>query len=81
VRDILEEFGCTAHIRSRGDDAQASKAQASPKARRGVVERTHAWMNRFRRLLVRWDKKPEHYRAFLHFACALIAFRAAGLFG
>jgi hypothetical protein len=26
-------------------------------------------------------KKPEHYLAFLHFACALIAFRAAGLFG
>jgi hypothetical protein len=38
-------------------------------------------MNRFRRLLVRWDKKPEHDLAFLHVACALIAFRAAGLFG
>jgi transposase len=46
-----------------------------------VVERTYAWMNRFRRILVRWDKKPEHSLAFLHFACALIAFRAAGLFG
>jgi putative transposase len=34
-----------------------------------------------RRILVRWDKKPEHYLAFLHFACALITFRAAGLFG
>ena len=56
------------------------KAQAHHKARRWVVERTH-WMNRFRRILVRWDKKPEHYFAFLHFACALIAFRAAGLFG
>jgi hypothetical protein len=38
-------------------------------------------MNRFRRILVRWDKKPEHSLALLHFACALIAFRAAGLFG
>ena len=46
-----------------------------------MVERTHSWMNRFRRILVRWDKKPENYLAFLHFACALIAFRAAGLFG
>jgi hypothetical protein len=26
-------------------------------------------------------KKPQNYIAFLHFACALIAFRAAGLFG
>jgi putative transposase len=81
VRDTLEEFGFTAHIRSRGEEAQASKETAGQKARRWVVERTHSWMNRFRRILVRWDKKPEHYLAFLHFACALIAFRAAGLFG
>jgi putative transposase len=81
VHEILEEFGFTAHIRSRGEEAQAIKDQASQKARRWVVERTHSWLNRFRRILVRWDKKPEHYLAFLHFACALIAFRAAGLFG
>jgi len=81
VRDILEEFGCTAHLRSRGEEAQALKDHASQKARRWVGERTHAWMNRFRRILVRWDQKLEHYRAFLHFACALVAFRAAGLFG
>jgi transposase len=81
VRDILAECGCTAHSRSRGQEAQAIKEQADQKARRWVVERTHSWLNRFRRILVRWDKKPEHYLAFLHFACALIAFRAAGLFG
>ena len=81
VRDILVEFGFTAHIRSRGEEAQAIKAAAHNKARRWVVERTHSWMNRFRRILGRWDKRPEHYVAFLHFACALIAFRAAGLFG
>ena len=81
VRDILAEFGFTAHIRSRGEEAQAIKREASDKARRWVVERSHSWMNRFRRILVRWDKKPENYLGFLHFACALIAFRAAGLFG
>lgn len=81
VRDTLTEFGFTAHIRARGEEAQARKREAGKKARRWVVERTHSWMNRFRRILVRWDKKPEHYLAFLHFACALIAFRAAGLFG
>jgi transposase len=81
VRDILVEFGFTAHMRSRGEEAQAIKTAAGQKVRRWVVERTHSWMNRFRRILVRWDKKPEHYLAFLHFACALIAFRAAGLFG
>ena len=80
VRELLAEFGFTAHIRSRGEEAQALKPEAG-RARRWVVERTHSWMNRFRRILVRWDKKPENYLAFLHFACALIAFRAAGLFG
>ena len=81
VRELLDEFGFTAHIRARGEEAQALRQEAGFKARRWVVERTHSWMNRFRRILVRWDKKPEHYLAFLHFACALIAFRAAGLFG
>jgi transposase len=81
VRDTLKEFGFTAHIRARGAEAQALKTEAGFRARRWVVERAHSWMNRFRRLLVRWDKKPRNYLAFLHFACGLIAFRAAGLFG
>ncbi len=81
VRDILYEFGFTAPIRSRREEAKAIKREAGFKTRRWVVERAHSWMNRFRRLLVRWDKKPENYLAFLHFACGLIAFRAAGLFG
>jgi len=81
VRDILHEFGFTAHIRPRGEEAKAIKQEAGFKARRWMVERSHSWMNRFRRLLVRWDKKPQNYLAFLHFSCGLIAFRAAGLFG
>ena len=81
VRRTIEEFGFTAHIRSRGEEAQAIKREAGFKARRWVVERVHSWMNRFRRILIRWDKNPDNYIAFLHFACALIAFRAAGLLG
>jgi len=81
VREVLEEFGFTAHIKARGEEAKELKVEAGKRARRWVVERSHSWMNRFRRILVRWDKKPENYLAFLHFACALITFRAAGLFG
>lgn len=81
VREILEEFGFTAHIRARGEEAKELAQEAGKRARRWVVERSHSWMNRFRRILVRWEKKPEHYLAFLHFACALIAFRGTGLFG
>ena len=81
VREILAEFGFTAHIKARGEEAKELKAEAGKRARRWVVARSHSWMNRFRRILVRWDKKPENDLAFLHFACALISFRAAGLFG
>ena len=81
VREILADFGFTAHIQARSEEAKELKQEGSKRVRRWVVERSHSWMNRFRRLLVRWDKKPENYIALLHFACALIAFRAARLFG
>ena len=51
VRKTLHEFRFTAHIRGRGEEAQAIKKEAGFKARRWVVERTHSWMNRFRRIL------------------------------
>jgi putative transposase len=36
-------------------------------------------MNRFRRLLVRWEKKAQTYLGFLHLACGMITWRATGL--
>ena len=81
VRPLLEEWGYTAHLATRGEERQAKAAVPGYRARRWVVERTHAWMNRFRRLLIRWEKKPENYLGMLHLACAWITFRAAGLFG
>ena len=64
VRETVREFGFTAHIRSRGEEAQALKREAGFKARRWVVERVHSWMNRFRRVLIRWDKSAANYLAF-----------------
>lgn len=81
VRDLLTAFGFTAHIRARGEEAKALKQDAGFKARRWVVERAHSWMNRFRRVLIRWDKKVRNYLAFLHLACAYITFRQSGLLG
>jgi len=43
--------------------------------RRWIVERTFAWLFNFRRLVSRYDRKIEHFRAFLFLACALIALR------
>jgi putative transposase len=81
VRELAKEFGYTAHIRSRGEEAQALKRNARFKARRWVVERTHSWLNRFRRILIRWEKTAQNYLALLHFACAIITYRCAGVLG
>lgn len=81
VRDLLAEFGFTAHIRARGEEAKALKQDAGFRARRWVVERTHSWMNRFRRVLIRWDKNVRNYLGFLHLACASITYRQSGLLG
>ena len=81
VRELAVEFGYTAHIRARGEEAQAIKREAGYKARRWVVERTHSWMNRFRRILIRWEKKPENYLGLLHLVCALVTYRCLSLPG
>jgi Transposase DDE domain len=57
VREFLDGFGFTARIQARGEEAQALKQEAGLKAQRWVVERTHNWMNRFRRVLICWDNK------------------------
>jgi len=39
---------------------------------RWVVERTFAWLNRFRRLRVRYERRADIHLAFLLLACSLI---------
>ena len=65
----------TPHIRRRGEQPLLGWVRGKP--RRWVVERTNAWHNRFRGLLIRWERTGAHYLAFLHLACALIAFQQA----
>lgn len=81
VYALCEEFGFTTHIQARGEEAKLIKRKAGYKARRWVVERTHSWMNRFRRILTRWEKKASNYLALLHFSCAWITYKCAGIFG
>lgn len=80
VDELVDEFGFTGHIRRRGEDPTKRNPILGYRARRWVVERTHSWMNRFRRILIRWEKKIENYLAMLHFTCAFITYRRAGLF-
>jgi transposase len=39
---------------------------------RWVVERTFAWLNQFRRLRIRYEKRADIHEAFLALACILI---------
>lgn len=62
----------TVHLRHRGECVPRRRRHP---ARRWVVERTSAWHNRFRKLLIRFEKRMENYRGLVHFACALIVYR------
>ena len=43
--------------------------------RRWVVERTNSWHNRFRKLLIRYEKKSENYLALVCLDCCIIVYR------
>lgn len=81
IRDFIKEMKYIDHIKARGEEAEVKKKCPHYRARRWVVERTHSWLNRFRRILLRWEKLVDRYIAFLHLACAYTAFKAAGVFG
>jgi putative transposase len=66
------------HVKQRGEEIQEKKDNPQFRCRRWIVEVAHSWFNRFRKLLVRYEKLTETYEALLHMAAAIIAFRKAG---
>ena len=74
-QDEVEQRGLAAHIRPRGEEKLELERNPDFKARRWVVEVTHSFINRFRKLLVRFEKKDSSYLGLLMFACALIVWR------
>ena len=63
------------HIKQRREEAEAKHKRPGYKARRWVVERTHSGLNRFRKLLVSFEKTKEGYVALLALAAAMICWR------
>jgi transposase len=80
VRRAAQRRGYVTHIPKRGEDPTPRRRRHG-QARRWVVERTHSWTNRARRLLIRWEKKATNYLAFLHLQFAIVALRAAKVLG
>ena len=67
--------GYCPHVKQRREEAEAKRTQPGFTARRWVVERTHSWLNRFRKLLVSFEKTEESFLGLLALASALICWR------
>jgi putative transposase len=67
------------HVKTRGEEIEAKKINPKCKARRWVVEVSHSWFNRFRKILVRYEKRSDTYMALLHMVAAIIAYRKVGV--
>ena len=61
------------HVRSRGEEKVRRIKGYKP--RRWIVEVAHSWFNRFRKLLVRYEKTHHSYLALSMLAAAIICFR------
>jgi transposase len=72
----IKSYGYIPNIRPRGEESRA--IQAGYKARRWIVEVAHSWFNRFRKILVRFEKKSSSYEALLHLAASIIIYRKLG---
>ena len=67
-----EAGGYVPHIRRIGEEKLDEAGLKRHPARRWVVERTIAWLQKCRALLVRYDKKAENYLGLIQLACALL---------
>ena len=76
---IIEQQGYIPHVKGRGQEAVELVNDPNKKARRWVVEVAHSWFNRFRKLLVRYEKLERSFIALNHLAAAIITFRKVPL--
>lgn len=67
--------GYIPHIKQRGEEIADKKRFPHRKARRWVVERCHSWLNRFKKVHIRYEKLVRSYEGLLQLACAIICFR------
>jgi transposase len=67
LRDELRKWSITRRIARRGIESSERLGR-----HRWVVERTLSWLNRYRRLRIRYERRADMHLAFLHIGCALI---------
>ncbi|MEO7009698.1 MAG: IS5 family transposase, partial [Caldimonas sp.] len=79
AEQLIVEHGYIAHIVDRRRERDIKRRDPTKKARRWIVEVCHSWFNRFRKLLVRYEKLERSFNALNHIAAAIIAFRKVPL--
>jgi len=72
---VIEEHGYIAHVKGRAQETAELNSDPGKKARRWVVEVAHSWFNRFRKLLVRYEKLDRSFLALNHLAASIMAFK------
>lgn len=75
AQTLMERAGYIPHVQSRGCEARELRRHPQKRARRWIVEVAHSWFNRFRKLLVRYEKLERSFLALNHLAAAIIVFR------
>ena len=77
-REAAQRRRYTTHIPARASGAAPLPPPGDPQRhppRRWVVEVCHSWFNRFRRVLIRWEKRASLYLGFVQLAASLIVYR------
>jgi len=74
-RAATEQAPYTPHIRKIGEEKLDPNRRKRHPARRWVVERTLAWLNKCRAILVRYNKKASNYLGLIKLACILLWYR------
>ena len=79
ARQTVISHGLIPLVKGRGEEIIEKAADSNFKVHRWVVGVCHSWINRFRKLLVRFEKSARSYLGLLMFACSFIAFRKCDL--
>lgn len=77
-RQTGEEHGYITHIPRKASEENPLPPPGDPERhppRRWVVEVGHSWFNRFRRILIRWEKRADRHLGFVQLAACLIIYR------
>lgn len=79
ARSTMEQHGYIPHVKGRSREIKEKRQHPRRRAKRWIVEVAHSWFNRFRKLLVRYEKLERSFLGLNHLAAAIIAFRKVPL--